>query len=382
MGFPWPQEPIREVGSLTGVIAKADNTITTEDDQQESDLAMTSGYSVRISKSDKVIHVSQDQTILDAALRANEWLPHSCTQGTCGTCKLRVVCGSVRHNGSPDYTLTADERQSGLALGCMATPDTDLVIEPLGAVDDGIPRHPLRDYQGVVVALDDIATDIRRLVIDLDEPMQFNAGQYAELIIPGTQIGRQYSMANPPSEQRLLEFHIKRTPGGQATNGWIFRSLFTGERISLRGPLGQFQLYQQQEQPAILIGGGTGLAPLKSMAQHALEHNLLPELFLYHGGRRTEDLYDREFFRGLEQKHAHFHYRPVLSEQQWSGAMGLVTDVVVEDFASCRGMSAYLCGPPAMVEAGVKALKRRRMAPRLIYREEFTVAPATTPLLP
>lgn len=336
---------------------------------------MAHNYSVRIQGRNSDVNVAEDQSILDAALRANEWLPHSCTQGTCGTCKLRILSGEIDHGGSPDYTLTAEERAEGLALGCMACPRSDLTVEPVGAIaDDGTPRHALRDYEGTIVVLDDIAANTRRLVVELDEPMDFNAGQYAELIVPGHGVSRQYSMANPPSETSRLEFHIKLTPGGLATAGWIFDSLRVADRIELRGPLGQFNLFKRQEEAAILIGGGTGLAPLKSIVQHALSEDLIPQLYLYHGGRRREDLYDVEFFQQLDRDNEHFHYRPALSDEAWDGATGMVTDVVLEDFSTCKGMSAYLCGPPPMVEAALKALKRRRMAPRLIFREEFTLA--------
>lgn len=333
------------------------------------------GFQLTIDGTDTSLSVEPGQSMLDAALRAAAWIPHSCTQGTCGTCKVRVLCGAVDHRDSPDYTLTADERCGGLALACRATPTQDVRIQPVGAVDDGVPRHPLRDYTATVIALEDIARDIRRLVVEPDTPMAFNAGQYAELIVPGHGVARQYSMANPPDGPRVLEFHVKRTPGGVATEGWIFAGLAVGDPVALRGPLGQFHLVHPQPEPAILIGGGTGLAPLVSIARHALSHNLVPEVFLYHGGRREEDLYDVEVFRELERVDGRFHYRPALSEQEWSGATGMVTDVVVEDFLSCKGMSAYLCGPPAMVAAAQKALKRRRMPPRQIRREEFTPAP-------
>jgi NAD(P)H-flavin reductase/ferredoxin len=333
----------------------------------------------RIKLPDNDIDCGGDQSILDAALRGGAWLSHSCTQGTCGTCKIKVLCGTVDHRSSPEYTLTFAERNAGMALACMACPQSDVVIEPAGAVvDDGTPRHALRDHEGAVTVLDDIATSIRRLKIRLDEPMQFNAGQYAEIIVPGRGVGRQYSMANAPGRADELEFHIKRTDGGIATAGWIFDGLAVGDRVSLRGPLGQFGITARHDEPAILIGGGTGLAPLTSIVRHALEHDLLPELYLYHGGRRRDDLYDVEYFRELDRKHPQFHYRPALSEDTWDGACGLVTDVVLNDFVSCKGMRAYLCGPPPMVEAAVKALKRRRMAPRLIAREEFT---PTSPVL-
>ncbi|WP_246538139.1 NADH:ubiquinone reductase (Na(+)-transporting) subunit F [Saccharopolyspora endophytica] len=330
-------------------------------------------HEVRIDPLGRSTTCPAGQSILESCLRDDIWLPHSCTQGTCGSCKVKVLSGEVDHRESSEYTLTPAERESGIALGCQATPMSGLVLEPVEQVDpdDGVPRHPLRDHTGTAVVLDDIARDVRRLVVELDEPMAFNPGQYAEIRVPGTEVARQYSMANPPSETSRLEFHVRRTPGGIATDGWMFAGLAVGERVELKGPLGDFGMPVAQEEPAILIAGGTGLAPLKSIVRHALAHDLAPELHLYHGGRSRQDLYDVEFFEDLAREHPNFGYRPCLSEEDWEGATGLVTDVVLADFRSCRGLSAYLCGPPGMVEAGVKALKRRRMAPRKIHREEF-----------
>ena len=169
--------------------------------------------------------------------------------------------------------------------------------------------------------------------------------------------------------------------GGAATEGWIFRDLAEGDELELRGPMGSFLLDGAKEEDAILVGGGTGLAPLKSIAVHALENGLLPKISLYHGCRTDSDLYDVEFFRALEAEYpAVFSYRPVLSDEPdgsgWDGARGLVTEAVLEDYASCRGYVAFLCGPPAMIESGVKVLRRRRMPSRLMHREEFTPAAA------
>ncbi|RCW40741.1 phenol hydroxylase P5 protein [Halopolyspora algeriensis] len=340
---------------------------------------MSDTHEIRISTLEKSTSCSDDQPVLESFLREGIWLPHSCTQGTCGTCKMKVLEGEIDHRDSSEYTLTPEERDAGIALGCQATPRSSLVLEPVEQLDpdDGVVRHPLKDVTGTVVTLDDIARDIRRLVVELDEPMNFNAGQYAEIKVPGTDVTRQYSMANPPSQTDRLEFHIKRTPGGIATDGWMFREMQRGDRVELKGPLGDFGMNTPQEEPAILIAGGTGLAPLKSIVQHALADELAPQLYLYQGGRTRQDLYDTEFFHRLEQQHEQFTYRPCLSEQEWDGATGMVTDAVLEDFTSCKGLSAYLCGPPPMVEAGVKALKRRRMAPRKIFREEFLDASHT-----
>ncbi|MER5389036.1 hypothetical protein [Saccharopolyspora sp. NPDC002686] len=100
------------------------------------------------------------------------------------------------------------------------------------------------------------------------------------------------------------------------------------------------------------------------------------EVLLYHGVRGAADLYDFEVLTGLAEAHPGFSFVPVLShESQREGAFcrtGFPTDSFLADVASARGWSGWLCGPPAMVEAGVKAFKRRRMAPRMIHREKFT----------
>nr|WP_271212670.1 2Fe-2S iron-sulfur cluster-binding protein [Rhodococcus wratislaviensis]GLK39308.1 phenol hydroxylase P5 protein [Rhodococcus wratislaviensis] len=314
-----------------------------------------------------------DQPILDAFLRGSVWMPNSCNQGTCGTCKLRVVSGSVDHGRSPEHTLTRAEREQGFALACQATPCSDTVVERLDTAPAGT-VHTLRDLVGTVSAIEDVARDTRRVLVTLDSPLEFSAGQYVELRIPGTDHGRQYSMANTPGESKQLEFHIRRQPGGIATDGWVFGSLSVGERVDMVGPLGDFRLDPEDEGPMILLGGGTGLAPLKSMVHQSL--TVAPEraIHLYHGVREESDLYDVDLFREWERAHPGFRYVPCLSNATWSGRTGYVTDAFVEDFDTCRGYSGYLCGPPAMVDAGVTAFKRRRMAPRRIFREKFTPA--------
>jgi NAD(P)H-flavin reductase len=131
----------------------------------------------------------------------------------------------------------------------------------------------------------------------------------------------------------------------------------------------------------ILVGGGTGQAPLKSIMVHALGVNPEREIHLYHGVQGIGDLYDAELFREYASSFTNVSYIPVLSGEDWEGRTGHVTEVLLEDFESCKGYSGYLCGPPAMVEAGIKAFKRRRMAPRKIHREKFTAATPATELV-
>lgn len=332
-----------------------------------------------ISTGTSSVSCGPEQKMLDAFLRNGVWVPNSCNQGTCGTCKVRVVRGTVDHPPAPDSVLSIAEQEQGFVLSCQTTPVSDVVIDP-PAEEPGSARHVLRDFAGTVGAVTEIADDTVSVTVLLDEPLDFTAGQYVELTVPGTAVTRPYSMANPPSEPDKLEFHIRRQPGGLATEGWIFESLDVGDPVTMSGPWGDF-CYEPEESGVglVLLAGGTGLAPLKAIAKAALQDDPDREIHLYHGVRTRAELYDVDFWEGLAATYPGVRYIPCLSREQWSGRTGYVGDAMMEDISSCRNHAAYLCGPPAMVEAGVKALKRRRMSPRRIRREKYTPAVGLVP---
>lgn len=328
----------------------------------------------------RAVPCEQGQSILDASLRAGVWMPNSCNQGTCGTCKLRVVSGDVDHRKSPIDTLTDDERASGLALACQARLRSDAVVESTGAAG-GRTTHPLRDLVATVLEVEQVARDTLRLRLGLPEPLAFDPGQYVELVVPGTGERRQYSLANTASEDKALELHVRLVPGGTATEGWIFDTLAVGDQVEVTGPLGDFVLPTEDDGgPMVLIGGGTGLAPLLGLARTVLTADPERAVLLYHGVRGAADLYDLELLAELDQTFPGFSFVPVLSHESPPAGeahrTGFPTDLFIDDVTSARGWSGWLCGPPAMVEAGVKAFKRRRMAPRMIHREKFTPADA------
>ncbi|MEU6133478.1 2Fe-2S iron-sulfur cluster-binding protein [Nocardioides sp. NPDC047086] len=332
--------------------------------------------SAAISVAGRRVECAGDQSILEALLRAGVWMPNSCNQGTCGTCKLQVVRGEVDHTESPLETLTADERAGGLALACQARPLGETEVALRGS-EMGRTTHVLRDLTATVVGVEDIARDTRRILLGLEEPLAFSAGQYVELLVPGTSERRPYSLANTAEEDKVLELHVRRVPGGVASD-WLFGPVAAGDRVEVRGPLGDFHVPDPEKdegEPMVLIGGGTGLAPLIGIARTALERHPKRLVALYHGVRHEADLYDVDRLEELTIRYRGFSFVTVLSRESAPGHRhGYAPDAFVEDVASARGWSGWLCGPPAMVEAGVKAFKRRRMAPRLIHREKFTAA--------
>ena len=334
---------------------------------------MSISYRVTVEPIGKEVLCREDQPILDACLRAGIWLPHSCTHGTCSTCKADVLGGDVDHGDSSSFALMDFERDEGKTLLCCATPRSDVTIEGDVEAEDGVEYFPVRDFTATVVSIDDVATDIRRLVLDLDSDVEFNPGQYMQLSVPGTGVTRTYSMASPPSESRRIELHIRRTPGGLATDGWIFATLAVGDDIQMAGPYGKFFFREARAEPAVLIAGGTGLAPMKSIVRRVLESDLERSLVLYQGARTRDQLYDYEYFADLADAHPdRFRYRACLSEEHDPDfAHGTVLDVLDADMPSLRGHVGYLCGPPPMVEAAMKLLMRKRLFPRDIYREDF-----------
>lgn len=349
---------------------------------------MSDSYTITVEPLGREVECRADQTILDACLRNGVWLPHSCTHGTCATCKAEVLDGDVDHGGSSSFALMDFERDEGKVLPCCAMPRSDVTIEADIDVDESIEVFPVEDYTGTVVELTEIARETRRLVIELDRDLAFNAGQYLKFQVPGRDgqppVDRTWSIASPPTETRRIEFHVRRVPGGRGTDGWVFGELAVGDPVFVSGPYGRFVLKVGDDRKAILVGGGTGLAPLTSMVRHALENDAYEgELVLYAGGRSREWLYDEALFRSLAADFAdRFTYRPCLSEETAdevtaSGGdaaaygYGMVTDVISADHPSLSGCSGYLCGPPPMVEAALKTLMGKRLFPRDIHREDF-----------
>lgn len=324
-------------------------------------------YSVTLAGQDTQVTCRSDQSLLDALLRSGVWLPNSCNQGTCGTCKLKVREGRVDHRAAPPGTLTHGERDEGWALACQATPASDVVLEPAAGSQPAGAVHRLRDLWTSIVCVEDLALDIRRLVLAPDEPLGFTPGQHVELEVPGTTQTRLYSMANAPGGN--LEFHVRREPGGVASDSWIFRNAAAGQRVHVHGPLGDLRWDDTDTGPVVLIAGGTGLAPLLSMLREALPRSAGRPVTLYHGARTRTHLYASAELDELHGQYPDFAWRGCADDGP--AGPGNAVQAFLADHPSARGYTGYLCGPPPMVEAGAQAFKRRRLAPRLTFRERF-----------
>jgi len=341
-------------------------------------------YQLTIEPLGQVLEVEEGQTILDAALRAGIYLPHACCHGLCATCKINVIDGEVDHGVASNFALMDYEREEGKTLACCAMLESDVTIE--AEIDDEPDARNLlvHDYKGVVTRLTDLTPTIKGVWITLDAPqaLEFQAGQYINLVVPGEEQRRAFSIASAPSASGEIELNIRRVPGGRAT-GWIHDELKVGDTVRFAGPYGRFFVreteHKAQQLPYLFLAGGSGLSSPRSMILDLLTQGITLPITLANGARHQPELYHHDEFLALAAQHSNFTYVPVLSNEPedsgWSGARGFVHDAAKAHFNNdFRGRKAYLCGPPLMIEACIKTLMQGRLFERDIYTEKFISA--------
>ncbi len=329
---------------------------------------------IRVLPSQREFEARGDEPVLTAALRQHLNLPHSCKGGSCGTCRVRVLNGQFDYPHGRPVGIDAEEAAAGYALICQARAASDLVIEIREV------RHvtdvEIRELPARVERMERLAPDVMGLWLRLPavEPFAWQSGQYVDVMLPGER-RRSFSLANPPRESAFLELHVRRAPGG-AFSEQVFGSMKAGSLLRIEGPLGQF-IYRPGERPALLIGGGTGYAPLKAMIREMLGSESRRDLVLFWGARTAVDLYDDAWLRGLAARHARFHYVPVLSEQAAGGSSesGPVHEAVLRRIPGLAGFEIYAAGPPAMIDAVRTSLPRQGADPGRIYFDSFDYAP-------
>lgn len=341
-------------------------------------------YEVTVEPTGEVISIKEGQTILDSLLRAGLSIPYQCGHGLCSTCKVNILEGDVDHGEASPFALMDFERDEGVTLACSALALSDLVIEADIDVDPDTRVIPVDDFEGTVEELKMLTSDIMGVWLRLSKPLDFHAGQYVNLHIPGVGAPRAFSIASTPEHGDLIELHVRMVPDGKAT-GYIHEQLKVGDSLKLAGPLGRFYVRKSRQSPMIFVAGGSGLSSPKSMVLDLLDAGCATPIHLMHGTRTPEDVYYQDVFEALQERHENFTYTPVPFSvspdgRNWSGRSGAVPDAMTELYPDgYKGMTAYLCGPPGMIEDCVRALMKGRLFEKDIFTEGFlTMAEAET----
>lgn len=325
----------------------------------------------------RTFSVRATESILDAALRVGINLPHSCKGGSCGSCRAKVLTGSVTYPFGRPVGITSAEEAQGYSLLCeaRAASDVSVDIREIRPADD----IEIRDLPCRIVRKELLAPDVLALFLQLPavERFSFLPGQYLDIMLPGER-RRSFSIASPPHDSRPLELHVRRAPGGEFSKR-VFENLEEKALLRIEGPLGQFFYRHRPELPALLVGGGTGYAPLKSMLRHVIEKGLERPLHLFWGARRAPDLYEDARVRAWVAARPSLRYTPVLSEttaqEGWTGRTGVVTEVLTSEYPDWSGVEVYASGPPAMIDTIQREAAARGLPPDRLHFDSFEYAP-------
>ncbi len=261
--------------------------------------------------------------------------------GTCQTCLLRA----------DDFDIPAGAR-TGLPknlivqnyfLACLLYPDSDLKLSQAKTSD--------LFREAIVIEKNKLTDSVLQLFLEPSEPLDFFAGQFINLK-SANDLVRSYSLACNPADSKRLELHVKLMRNGQMSN-WLFNELQVGETVEFQGATGNsFYNEVNLDQPLLLIGTGTGLAPLLSIVRYAISQGHRGEIILYHGTRYSYGLYQNKLLIEMANTVDNFSYFACLSGGvEFNGTLlGRANELAMQRHKDLTGWQVFVCGEPLMVK--------------------------------
>lgn len=344
-------------------------------------------YVVRLEPMGLEMDVEEGETVLQAAFRQGIMLMHGCKEGQCSSCKSLLIEGDIDLMRYSTFALPDYEREQDYILLCRTKAYSDLTIELLN-YDEEILQFavPVKTFTGQVASIQKLTPDIRLLTVRLGdgEDLKFFAGQYLDITVPHSGVSRSYSLASTPQHPRDLEFIIKVYPGG-AFSGLLENTLQPGDVLTLTGPYG-ICCRRPNDAPVVLIGGGSGMAPLLSIVRDLVDNQIDRPVTLFYGARGPGDLFYRKEIAELGTHFTDFEFVPALSHlapgEKWEGERGFIHEVVnrkLERIPTDSDRDAYVCGPPPLIDAVVPVLHMKGIDGERIYFDKFFASSSLEP---
>jgi CDP-4-dehydro-6-deoxyglucose reductase, E3 len=305
--------------------------------------------------------VEPGETVLETLERNGQRMPSSCRSGTCHTCLLRAVHGTPGEQAQRGLKDTL--RASGYFLACQCRPDSDLAVALPG--DDVTTPARIRAVEWIGHRTLGVRL---RVLGDLD----YRAGQFVTLVRSDL-TARSYSLASLPEDGEMY-LHVRHYPDG-VMSGWLAARARPGDPVSVWGPYGEcFYVPGRPEQPMLLAGTGTGLAPLYGIVRDALRHGHTGPIHLVHGAADVRGLYLVDELLALAARVPTFHYhRCVLrGPADEHTAVGDLTEVTTGLVAQPAGYRVFLCGDPDTTRILRRTLFMNGASHRDIHVDAFT----------
>ena len=363
----------------------------------------------------KSLKVQTGSTVLSALSSQNVYLPSACGgQGTCAQCKCQVVEGGGEILTTEKAYISRKDQKDHWRLGCQVKIRDNMKIK----VPDEI--FSIRKWDAVVKSNDNVATFIKELILQLpeDDPILFESGGYIQIDVPkykdldykSFDIGdeyrddwdkfdvwqykaenpepvfRAYSMANHPAEGNMIMLNIRiaspppdnpNVPPGIASS-YTF-NLKAGDKVTVSGPYGEFYI-KDTNREMVYIGGGAGMAPLRSHIFHLLKtEKSKRKISFWYGARSVKEMFYDDEFKALAEEFDNFTYQVALSdplpEDNWDGPTGFIHQVAhdmhLENHEDPTECEYYLCGPPMMISAVQKMLWDLGVEEEMIDYDDF-----------
>lgn len=329
---------------------------------------------IDINAGDRELEVEGGQSLLSALNESRVFIPSACGgRGSCGHCKVTVVEGGGAVLPTETPFLSRVQIRAGVRLACQVKVRNDISMR--------IPEELLnvKMFTATVERARLLTYDIVELRFKLVEPSEISQrpGQYVQLQAPSPDgpVYRAYSISSPANETEAVELVVRLVPGGIGST--YCHSLKEGDTVVFTGPYGEFRLNEDPDVEVVLIGGGSGMAPLRNLALTVCERWPDRKCRLFFGCRGVKDVFYLDEFRRLSEEHPNFSVCYALSDpleegETWDGETGFIHLAAERHLERSEApRQAFLCGPPPMIEAVMKVLEDKGFATDDIFYDEF-----------
>lgn len=308
------------------------------------------------------IPLAAGETVLEGFERAGVAVPSSCRAGVCQSCLMRVVDGPIPPKSQDG--LKESLKMDGYFLSCVSRPEASFSCEPANVAA----------FRGPVTVLEIriIGLDIALVRFERPRNLVFGAGQFLTLR-RNDDLSRSYSIASPSNQNRYFDIHVRRVSHGRMSS-WMHDHLQPGDVLWAEGPKGDCMYYPNQTQESlILVGTGTGMAPLFAIADDAASRSHEGSITIYQGALSEKHLYLVDECKALAARHSNIRYLRVVTQgiSSSSVAVGDLKDVVLSQLGSAASVRAYLCGSPSLVRDLKKKLFLRGLSLKRIHMDPF-----------